>query len=207
MSETFEAFPKIGRLNRDVIVTEKIDGTNAQVFVIPFIERDLYPQLTDHFIAASHDGQDYLIAAGSRNKWIRPGKTTDNYGFAGWVHANANELAALGPGRHYGEWWGNGIQRGYGLKEKRFSLFNVSRWATDRPACCDVVPLLFQGDFSTSFVNGLVAGLKMTGSKAAPGFMKPEGIIVFHTANSVLFKVTCEKDEVPKSVASMQEAA
>lgn len=32
---TFEAFPKISRLRRNVIVTEKIDGTNAQVFIEP----------------------------------------------------------------------------------------------------------------------------------------------------------------------------
>ena len=27
----FEAFPKIGRMNRDCTITEKIDGTNAQL--------------------------------------------------------------------------------------------------------------------------------------------------------------------------------
>jgi hypothetical protein len=30
----FTPFPKIARLSREVIVTEKIDGTNAQVFVV-----------------------------------------------------------------------------------------------------------------------------------------------------------------------------
>ena len=30
---TFEAWPKIARLNRDCIITEKIDGTNAAVIV------------------------------------------------------------------------------------------------------------------------------------------------------------------------------
>ena len=29
----FQNFPKMARLTRDVIVTEKIDGTNAQVFI------------------------------------------------------------------------------------------------------------------------------------------------------------------------------
>ena len=32
MSElTFEPWPKIPRLKRDIIITEKIDGTNAQI--------------------------------------------------------------------------------------------------------------------------------------------------------------------------------
>jgi hypothetical protein len=38
----------------------------------------------------------------------------------------------------------------------------------------------------------------MGGSKAAPGFMKPEGIVVFHVAGNVGFKKTIEKDEEPK---------
>jgi hypothetical protein len=40
--------------------------------------------------------------------------------------------------------------------------------------------------------------LKDNGSKASPGFMKPEGVIIFHTANGYLFKKTIEKDEYHK---------
>ena len=29
----FQDFPKMARLSRDIIVTEKIDGTNAQVYI------------------------------------------------------------------------------------------------------------------------------------------------------------------------------
>lgn len=36
------------------------------------------------------------------------------------------------------------------------------------------------------------------GSWAAPGYMTPEGVVVFHTASNQLFKVTIEKDESPK---------
>ena len=107
----FVAFPKIPRLVRDIIITEKIDGTNASVYV----------------------GEDGQVMAGSRSRWITP--TDDNFGFAKWVAANADELrTGLGIGTHYGEWWGAGVQRKYGLTEKRFSLFNVSRWAETRPA-------------------------------------------------------------------------
>lgn len=44
----------------------------------------------------------------------------------------------------------------------------------------------------------LVARLRDEGSVAAPGFMKPEGIVVFHVAAGVSFKKTLEKDDQPK---------
>jgi len=144
---------------------------------------------------------DLLIYAGSRSRWITP--TEDNFGFAAWVSDNAEELATLGEGRHFGEWWGAGIQRGYGLPkgEKRFSLFNVSRWGEERPACCHVVPTLYRGPFSQPAVERCLDGLQCNGSEAAPGFMKPEGVVIFHTAANLGFKRTIEKDEVPKSLA------
>lgn len=170
----FIEFPKIARLRREAVITEKIDGTNAQVFV-------------------AEDGE---LRAGSRNQWLSPGKGTDNHGFAAWVADNREELLKLGPGRHFGEWWGSGIQRGYGLKEKRFSLFNVSRWSgEDRPSCCHTVPVLDRGVFSTGAVDGIIETLRETGSVASPGFMRPEGIIVFHIAGNVGFKVTLDRDE------------
>lgn len=182
MEEAYVPFPKVPRLNREVIVTEKIDGTNAQVFI-------------------AEDGVTML--AGSRTRWITP--EADNFGFAAWVRDNRDELLKLGPGRHFGEWWGSGIQRGYGLPkgERRFSLFNVSRWDDDaaRPACCHVVPTLSRGLFTTADVQFCLKMLREEGSHAAPGFMKAEGIIVFHTAANAGFKVTLEKDEEPKSAA------
>lgn len=177
----FEEFPKIARLNRPCIISEKIDGTNGQIIV------------TD-------DGQ---IQAASRSCLIYPDR--DNYGFAGWVRDNKNELLALGPGRHFGEWWGSGIQRKYGLTggDKRFSLFNVGRWRDDaaRPRCCHVVPVLFHGAFSTNAVEMCLGGLSAYGSQAAPGFMKPEGVVIWHVAAQIGFKVTLEKDEAPKGSA------
>ena len=171
----FNEFPKIARFNRDVIVTEKIDGTNAQVFI-------------------DDDGN---LFAGSRNRWLTVDK--DNFGFARWVEDNREELLKLGPGRHFGEWWGNGIQRGYGLKAKRFSLFNASRWTDETcPMCCYVVPVLFADLFENLNTGYLLKQLEETGSVAAPGFMDPEGIVIFHTAASVMFKRTIKNDEKHK---------
>lgn len=169
----FKEFPKIARLNREVIVTEKIDGTNAAVVI-------------------SEDGG--TIGAQSRSRIITVDQ--DNHGFARWVSENRAELLKLGPGHHFGEWWGSGIQRGYGLTEKRFSLFNVSRWSdpTVRPACCSVVPILATGIAFEPVLAGLTY-LREVGSIAAPGFMRPEGVVAFHTQGNLLFKVTLEKDE------------
>ena len=177
----FKEFPKIPRLNREMIVTEKIDGTNGQIII------------TD-------DGR---IQATSRSQLIYPEKSKDNHGFAAWVQDNKETLLQLGPGRHFGEWWGFGIQRGYRLPkgEKRFSLFNVDRWSdvSKPPSCCHCVPVLYRGLFSTNVAHDINFQLGENGSKASPGFMKPEGIIVFHVAANFGFKMTLDRDDLPKS--------
>lgn len=186
----FKAWPKIARLNREVIITEKLDGTNSAVIV-------------------TEDGD---FGAQSRNRIITPGKSTDNYGFAAWALDNKEALIkALGPGHHYGEWWGSGIARGYGLKngDKRWSLFNISRYAevdfSELPNVGLVPRIQLYGGLSygevPSYVEDTrvaVEGLRRLGSIAAPGYMNPEGIIVYHTAADTLFKVTLEGDEKPK---------
>jgi hypothetical protein len=180
---TFEAWPKIARLNRGMFITEKIDGTNAAIVI-------------------TEDGR---IAAQSRNRLITP--EADNYGFAGWVSRNQDALIeTLGEGRHFGEWWGSGIQRGYGLTgaDKRFSLFNTSRWTeADLEAVeqLHVVPVLRQENFTTEAVDGALTDLIIGGSVASPGFMKPEGIVVYLSAARTFFKVTVEHDEAPKGLA------
>jgi hypothetical protein len=180
----FEAWPKIARLNRGMVITEKIDGTNAAVII-------------------TEDGR---VGAQSRNRLITPDE--DNYGFARWAYENAGALVdTLGPGRHFGEWWGSGIQRGYGLTggDKRFSLFNTSRWNEEALAAVDrlhVVPFLAAENFSSEAVTREVERLRVSGSVAAPGFENPEGIVVYVSAARTSFKVTLEGDEAPKGVAA-----
>lgn len=207
----FEEFPKMARLTRECVITEKIDGTNAQIHIVePGVFVD-----TAMVIAEREDGA--VMLAGSRTRYITP--DADNFGFAKWVEAHADELWTLGHGRHYGEWWGLGIQRGYGLTEKRFSLFNTIRWclhgsephpitAADPrvvkmqnvlPPCVGLVPQLYRGLFGPKHDENFLAKLRAEGSMAAPGFMKPEGIVIYHVAANVGFKKTIEKDDEPKS--------
>jgi hypothetical protein len=169
----FVPFPKIPRLHKECIVTEKIDGTNGIIYI------------TD-------DGDMFI---GSRNRWLSA--DADNFGFHRWVTENKNELMKLGAGRHHGEWWGSGIQRGYDLTkgEKRFSLFNVSVWDEEnKPGCCYVVPTLYSGEFDTNRVNSAMLDLLSAGSVASPGFMKPEGVMVYHSAANHYFKAPFDKN-------------
>jgi hypothetical protein len=178
ISMDFEEFPKIARLSRECVITEKIDGTNGQILI---------------------DAGSGTFKVGTRTRWIDAG--CEHFGFFAWAMAHRDELiAALGDGRHFGEWWGMGVQRKYGLQERRFSLFNTSRWTdATKPACCHVVPVLYRGDFQTSAVDCCITNLRELGSKAAPGFMRPEGVIVYHVAANLYFKKTLEKDAEPKS--------
>jgi hypothetical protein len=173
----FEAWPSTPRLFRDMVITEKIDGTNAAIVI----------------------DESGGFACQSRKRLVTP--DDDNFGFAAWAHERREELTAvLGPGRHFGEWWGKGIQRGYGLTERRFSLFNVQRWglAADGPlystwpAGLSVVPMLHTGPFSLLGVEVVKNRLRISGSQAAPGFKDPEGVIVWHTAARQKFKSTYE---------------
>lgn len=174
----FRSFPKIARLSRDCVITEKIDGTNAQLTI--------------------KDG--LILSVGSRNRFIN--LQSDNFGFARWVDQNKEELLKLGDGTHFGEWWGLGIQRGYGLFERRFSLFRVPKDMVELPRCVSVVPKLFEGPFDTDKINQILLELQANGSKAAPGFYKPEGIVIYHKAAGVMFKKTIDGDEKPKGATN-----
>lgn len=202
----FKPFPKIPRLNREVIVTEKIDGTNASITIVTGAPGAVN-MANRTAMVCGEDGIIYDIFAASRSRFITPGN--DNFGFAKWVYNYASELVKLGVGTHFGEWWGSGIQRGYGLPngERRFSLFNVSRWVDCRlqsledgqahaPACCHVVPLIATGMFQYA-PEAALEELRHHGSFASP-FMNPEGVMVFHTAAQQYFKVTLDGDEKGK---------
>lgn len=175
MKPDFISFNKIPRYSRECVVTEKIDGTNASITI-------------------TEDGQ---FLTGSRNRWITPEQ--DNYGFSRWAHENKEELLKLGVGSHFGEWWGQGIQRTYGLKEKRFSLFNVERWTAETlPLCVSLVPVIWQGQFQDLDAQVVCDELLAKGSLAAPGFINPEGVIIYHIKGKYLFKKTCKDDEKAK---------
>ena len=184
----FRPWPKIARLNRDIVVTEKLDGTNAAIGII------------DRDPTSVADGGEPLfdVYAQSRTRIITPGD--DNFGFAAWVEAHREQLiTTLGPGLHFGEWFGKGIQK-HPSDIRRFALFNVERYESVPFAELGLpevvtVPRLYTGPFSQQAIEDCIAILRQTGS-AFGG--KAEGVVVFHTASSTMFKVTLENDERPK---------
>lgn len=171
----FESFRSIEILESPVVITEKIDGTNAQIVI----------------------GEDGSIRAGSRNRWITP--EDDNYGFAKWVEDNSSYLReTLGVGRHFGEWYGAGINAKYGLKEKRLALFNTHRWNKEliQHPSIDVVPILYNGLYKPTIVGEVMSDLAQNGSKLVPGFMFPEGIVILFLRNNALFKNVFHREDV-----------
>jgi RNA ligase-like protein len=180
MTLEFMHWPKIPRVaNVQCYITEKIDGTNALIAIGP----------------DSSGAPEFRV--GSRNRWITPEQ--DNYGFARWAYEHRELLLRLGEGYHYGEWWGQGIQRGYGLSERRFSLFDTRRWggpghnelaARGLGELVSVVPMIggCSLDNLSATMTFLWEYLQANGSVAAPGFMRPEGFVV--QVGDMRFKVT-----------------
>lgn len=156
-------------------ITEKIDGTNAQILI-----NDRTDDATT---------MDQLIQAGSRNRWVyaTDNARDDNFGFARWVKDNRDLLVRLGPGRHFGEWYGNGVGRGYGLDVKRFALFDRRRWQPEELTArglaaigVEVVPMLASCglDSLNATMAHVESDLLTNGSRAVLGFAQPEGFVV-----------------------------
>lgn len=174
----FKEFGKILNIGKLYIsITEKIHGSNAQVYIYPDKNNKLQ------------------VLAGSRSRWLTP--DDDNYGFAKFVDANKEELIEkIGAGRHYGEWAGPGINNGAGLNEKTLLLFNWRRWKDkpDLPTNVGIVPILHTGKFEMDSIDKVMQDLKENGSRLSPGYMKPEGVVIEVGDN--FYKKTFEIEEV-----------
>ena len=92
---TFEEWPKIPRYKKELVITEKIDGTNGCVAIEHLNTPELLEQARESLgkpkgpvaiVNGPSDG-DFARAlwAGSRSRWLDTSKTGDNFGFAKWV--------------------------------------------------------------------------------------------------------------------------
>lgn len=182
----FKKWPSIQRLSSETCyITEKIDGTCGVIFV--------------------PDTPDKPVLAGSRERWLTqsdgqpPEKGKDNFGFGAWVYERAESLRTLGPGLHYGEFHGKGIQRHYDLSDRRWASFEYWRSDIAIPDVC-VVPLLYEGEPTNGIWDSWVDHLRALGSTLYPGFTKPEGVVItFKNMNTAKFKRLCENDKIHKS--------
>lgn len=206
MTIEFRAWPKTPRLFREIVITEKVNGTNSAVIIQEWPDRaEADP---NRLALINRDGVLYEIAAQSRKRLITPGKTTDNYGFAAFVQLNAEVLFdLLGPGRHFGEWWGDGIQGQKTISNMRgFALFNTDKhggmyeWlkAPDgRDVLVEPVWEIYRGPFSEERIQLVLDELKKNGSYMNPT-SEAEGICVFHTQSRQVYKYTIEGDDAHK---------
>lgn len=200
----FQRFPSLTRFSHDWTITEKLDGTNAQIVIVHASNPDAHDFLNSgNYDALLAEPGEFFVFAGSRSKLIWPGKSTDNHGFARYVQDNAEEIVAkLGEGRHFGEWVGKGInKRHYDLQGKQFALFNTYRWTgADLPEQMTVVPILFQGYSDDPGQRALecMQEMQANGSAFAPGYMNPEGVVMYHGPSKTTFKKTYDYDEAGK---------
>lgn len=168
----FRGFGKIVRHDCAVVVTEKIDGTNAAVLIT---ENGTY--------------------AGGRRRWLTPG-AEDQYGFAAWVQANEEGLReTLGPGMHRGEWYGHRVNRGYGLAERRLMLFTAAPdLVAGQPdhGLWEHPTLLYAGPLDRD-LEGIVRGALCGGSLHVPGWDRPEGAVAL-LPNGSRIKVIIDKE-------------
>ena len=168
----FNKWPKIKRLtNERMVVTEKIDGTNGQFYI----------------------DEEGTIHVGARNGWISVEK--DNMGFAAWIQERKDLILEFFPAghRYYGEFFGHRINRGYGLKEKKFALFNIDIHVPVNlfDAGFTEVPVLYDGPFQDS-IESIIDKLDSEGSVLVPGYNNPEGVIVHLHETGAKYKVFCK---------------
>lgn len=166
----FKKWPKIGRgdpLPLMVTITEKIDGMNACIVI--------------------KDGK--LAAVQSRNSFLTK---IDGTGLLYWARNNADELATMGDGYHYGEWAGLGIQKNrHKIDGRKFFLFNTKRWGTERPSCCNVVPVMYEGELRKGNIAQCLEYL-------LNGADNPEGVVVYYHFFDTYTKHTFNKS--PSSI-------
>lgn len=197
----FKGWGSTPRFHKGLTITEKLDGTNACIVI--------------------YNGE---VRAQSRKRLITP--DDDNYGFARWVYDNAGVLTdTLGYGYHYGEWFGEGIQKNpLGIEGKRFALFHATKYTEqngydlNKVDGLETVPLLFHGQANASTIPTVLSdlltyGTKVVGAKAEdvrsgiPGLetevvyrkaAEAEGIIVWHKETQQKYKILLKDDAFHK---------
>lgn len=235
--DTFGEFKKWGstpRFHKGLHITEKLDGTNGGLSVEIVGHEDMswhysgqVPEDATYVTHRTEDGSDpgfgYLVRAQSRKRIITPGN--DNFGFAKWVWDNAEALAnTLGMGYHYGEWYGEGIQKNpLAVKGRYWALFNTWHWARPENALrlslsgvqgLTHVPVLHDesrdGPATWETIPAVLDRLRALGS-LADGYMShplahkmdyhvegPEGIIVWHKETQQKYKILLHNDSIHK---------
>ena len=187
--ETVPAWPRPAEFNAPFLISEKIDGTHVALAVT---EIDAATAVPKGAVSVTVSGKRWMLRAASRLRWLTDER--DNFGFRAWAREHAAALVGLGPGLHRGEWYGQGIQRAYGLGERRWALFDAERWTKlpeGLPEAVEVVPVLARvpGPHLIEAVDTALRTLQGAGSLAVFG-QQAEGLVIASAhAPSVRFTV------------------
>lgn len=195
-------WPRPAEFLAPFLVSEKLDGTHA---AIDLTRIDKGTAVPEGAVTVTAGGDRWMLRAASRLRWLTAER--DNFGFRAWVAEHAAVLTLLGPGLHRGEWYGRGIQRGYGLTERRWALFDAERWSAPPagvPEVVEVVPVLarVQGPRLVEAVETASRTLAGTGSLAVFG-QRAEGLVIASAlAPAVRFTVLFDHAGGPVSLGS-----
>lgn len=168
----FKKFGKLAHLdNIRVRITQKIDGTNAQIVISP-------------------EGE---LLACSKNRVLT--EHSDNYNFYKFCMENKQVLIDfLGVGRHYGEWAGPKINSGEGLTENTLVLFDYWKYKDQQMPLEQLthVPILLDQTLDHVLmydaINTTNRDLQLKGSKLVPGFMDVEGMVLQIGSQSMKYR-------------------
>lgn len=194
----FIKWPSTPRFHKYLTITEKINGTNACIRIL--------------------DGK---LTTQSRKRLITP--DDDNFGFARWAYDNAGALTdVLGYGVHFGEWFGEGIQKNpLGIEGKRFAHFSpwkfndAEKERIENSGLVEFVPILFEGQADEWTIPHTIEMLRVYGSRVEgakstevevfPGpdgtYTKAnaaEGVIVWQKETQQKYKILLENDSIHK---------
>lgn len=180
-------FPTMFQPDEEVVLQEKIHGTNARAGLLKYEANTLWKKLLVFFKQAP----EYVFCYGSNNVQLQDKSNYKGFygnNIYGEVFAKEKVEDKLKPGEIiYGEIYGEGVQSNYsyGTKEKKFVLFDVKVngfWlrpdeviAFAKERGFDMVPELYRGPFTSL---DLVKSYTLGPSVLAPSQKIREGVVV-----------------------------
>ena len=212
---SYPSFSSIERLeNIYCVISEKIDGTNGLIEI--------------QNKANNSNTGSMIVKFGSRNRYIS--FSDDNAGFANFFRHYekkfknmAKEIIASSynedsqtdeiptenyPLRIYGEWFGKGIQRGYGLDDKYFmpfSSFYAEHMIKAGIPNIMMPNIMYTGKFSLEVVDNCMNCLT-SGSfhNLITNYDNPEGIVIYFPKYNFRLKQTFEGSKWERNITKSE---
>lgn len=191
--ENWKNYPTLFQEGEEIIVTEKLHGTNFRAGYVPFHAGTLWKKIKKFFGFTP----DWEFVYGSHHKQLqgRPHASVfdDTNVYAEIVEKYSLKSIIPFGWVIYGEIVGSGIQRGYGYGEKRHTLFAFDikincqfiQYHAVEWLFCSIprVPILYVGPYTVSKLDELASGP----SKLDPS-VEREGVVVRSFNRSKILK-------------------